>query len=84
MSLQTLNEKCYTCGKDSHFSVLLARTLGRVYLPNQHVREEDEHQHPGYGEVNFCNNCMRTIEDSLRATILYIQKENNITPPIEP
>jgi len=84
MALVTINDKCYTCGKNSNFSILLARTNGRIYLPNQAVRREAQDYGDGYGEISFCKDCMRAIEDSLRATILYLQTENNITPPTEP
>ncbi len=78
-----LKEKCYSCGKAGNYSVLLARTGGRIYLPNQAVRAGNP-AHPGYSEVVFCASCMRTIEDALRATILYLQTENGITPPSKP
>jgi hypothetical protein len=84
MAPPKLKEKCYACGKDSNYSILLAITGGRIYLPNQAVRAEGTPRHPGYGEVAFCASCMRTIEDNLRATILYIQSENEIPSPSEP
>jgi hypothetical protein len=69
-------EKCYSCGKPGKYTVMLAITGDRVYLPNQIVRE-CEPPHPGYGPESFCPTCMRAIEDSLRATILYLRSENN-------
>lgn len=84
MASPALKEKCYTCGGDhENFTIMLAITNGRVYLPNQSVRDSTAPKHPGYGEVAFCSSCMRKIEDSLRATILYLQSENEFTPPTE-
>ena len=84
MAPPKLKAKCYSSGKNSNYSIMLATSGGRIYLPNQALRSEDSPRHPGYGEVAFCAPCMRTIEDNLRATILYLQSENEIPPPSEP
>ena len=74
--------RCRTCSKTAKYSVLLASSPHdnssddpsvRYYLPNQLAREEKHFQ-----EVLFCHPCMRTIEDNLRATILYLQIENGL------
>ena len=83
MAFPTLNAPCFACGKEGNFSILLARTEGRIYLPNQAVRRK-EPPHPGYGEVAFCASCMRKIEDSVRTTIAKLQAEHEVTPPTVP
>lgn len=73
---------CVACGATARFSILLASQSGdrsgaipatRYYLPNQMVREAGAHN-----EVWFCLDCMRALEDSFRATILYLQSENGL------
>ena len=81
MASPALKEKCYTCGNQANYTIMLAITGERVYLPNQAVRNATNLKHPGYGEVAFCSSCMRKIEDSLRAAILYLKSENEATPP---
>lgn len=81
MASPALKKKCYTCGDQANFTIMLAITDRRIYLPNQAVRDSTSPKHSGYGEVAFCSSCMRKIEDSLRATILYLQSENEVTPP---
>lgn len=71
--------KCLCCNNEGTSQILLAEGSNddvfeepRWYIPNQTVRE--------YGvefikEVWFCHPCMRAIEDSLRATIMYLERE---------
>ncbi len=75
-------EFCICCGKTGKYSIELAegsqasRLLAtpRYYLPNQHARNP---KFPNVIEkIHFCTKCMRSIEDALRATILYLQAEN--------
>lgn len=78
-----LDAPCYACGAAGNYSVLLAQTHGRLHLPNQIVRGSVP-PHPGYGEVTFCADCMRAVEDALRATVLYLQTEHQVVPPTDP
>jgi hypothetical protein len=78
-----MSEFCVGCGTPSKYSIHLALgiqadrlvALPRYYLPNQHAR--GPHAPPVIEEVHFCVECMRTVEDNLRATILYLQAEND-------
>ena len=82
--------RCLGCGKEAKYSILLAsgphgssNPTPRWYIPNQAVREADQ-QHEGFPsatEVWFCHSCMRKIEDNFRATLLYLQTENNLITP---
>jgi hypothetical protein len=74
---------CICCGKSSKHSVRLAEgfqandlvALPRYYLPNIGARDPD---FPAdLKEVYFCVPCMRRVEDAVRATILYLQAEND-------
>jgi len=73
---------CICCGQRSEYSIQLAvgtqanrlLAMPRYYLPNQHARNPEFP--PTVDEINFCKKCMRSVEDSLRATILYLQAEN--------
>lgn len=74
-------DPCVCCGKAAAYSIILAvgpnnapNKLPRFYLPNQHVRNPPVGPSPGE-EVAFCQACMRTVEDNLRATMLYLQSE---------
>jgi hypothetical protein len=76
-------EFCICCGKTAKYSVQLAVgahakrlvALPRYYLPNQHARNPD---FPSVvDQIYFCKKCMRSVEDTLRATILYLQAEND-------
>ena len=76
-------EFCICCGKPGQYSIQLAvgtqanRLLAtpRHYLPNQHARDP---KFPAIVEdIHFCSDCMRPVEDALRATILYLQAEND-------
>jgi hypothetical protein len=76
---------CVCCGEPGKFSIILAVgpnnkpvDIDRYYIPNENVRE-----HIGTGMdvsqvVPFCADCMRRVEDNLRATIIYIQSENDL------
>lgn len=73
-------EACTGCGAEGRYSILLSVTPNedgstpthRFYLPNQNVRSSGNHQ-----EVWFCPECMRFVEDSFRASVLYLQAEND-------
>jgi hypothetical protein len=79
-----MQEFCICCSKPSQYSIVLAegpqanRLLAtpRYYLPNQHARN------PSFPdvtkEIHFCAECMRRVEDAVRATILYLQAENDL------
>jgi hypothetical protein len=78
-----MQEFCICCGKPSKYSVQLAEgsqakrllAVPRYYLPNQHARNP---KFPAtMEEIHFCKKCMRSVEDALRATILYLQAEND-------
>jgi hypothetical protein len=76
-------EFCVCCSKPSEYSILMAvgaqaeRLIAqpRYYLPNQHARNPAFPQ--VVEEVHFCADCMRAVEDAVRATILYRQAEND-------
>lgn len=75
--MKELVGKCYSCGNPGKYNIMLAVTGDRLYLPNQIVRES-EPPHPGYGPHSFCQACMRAIEDSIRATVLYLKSESKL------
>jgi hypothetical protein len=74
---------CTCCGKAGEYTIQLAvgpqanrlLALPRFYIPNQHARNPEFP--PVVEEIYFCAECMRSVEDSLRATILYLQAEND-------
>jgi hypothetical protein len=78
-----MNEFCIGCGKPSKYRIQLAEGLQanrllaipRYYIPNQHARDPKFPE--TVEEVHFCKKCMRSVEDALRATILYLQAEND-------
>jgi hypothetical protein len=78
-----MSEFCICCGKPSKYSINLAVgsqadrlvALPRYYLPNQHARNPEFPQ--VIEDVHFCEDCMRPVEDAVRATILYLQAEND-------
>jgi hypothetical protein len=76
MVAPVLDKSCYACGGKGNYSVMLAFTGERIYIPNQIVRSSRP-PHPGYEETVFCARCMRKIEDNVRATIMYLQSESN-------
>lgn len=77
---------CICCNQEALSSILLAlghsgsqkNKTPRWYLPNQVVRNKSL---DNIQEVWFCEKCMREVEDSVRARILYLQTENNILAP---
>jgi hypothetical protein len=85
--------KCIGCGQPGKFSIIVAAgpnnnpvEVERLYIPNETVRE-----HIGTGmdvsrEAPFCAKCMRAVEDNFRATIMYLQSENNLLAiaPVNP
>ena len=78
-----MTEFCVCCGKPSEYSIHLAVgphaerliALPRYYLPNQHARNPEFPQ--VVEEIDFCKECMRAVEDAVRARILYRQAEND-------
>jgi hypothetical protein len=78
-----MSEFCICCGQPSKYSIQMAvgpqanRLLAtpRYYLPNQHARDPDFP--PVVDNIHFCATCMRSVEDAVRATILYLQAEND-------
>jgi hypothetical protein len=75
--------QCICYGKPSKYSIQLAEgpqandlvALPRYYLPNNGARDPS---HPAdLKEIHFCAECMRPVEDAVRATILYLQAEND-------
>lgn len=78
-----MRDFCICCSKPSTFSIILAEgsqakrllAMPRYYLPNQHARNPE---FPDVKkEIHFCAECMRRVEDAVRATILYLQAEND-------
>jgi hypothetical protein len=78
---------CVCCGKDGVFSIQLAYgpegsadlDLARFYLPNQGFRDPDGPPPEAQKQIKetwFCAECMRAVEDAVRATILYRQAES--------
>ncbi len=78
-----MQEFCICCGKPSLYSIELAIgphaerlvALPRYYLPNQHARDPKFPR--TIEEVHFCRDCMRSVEDAVRSTIMYLQSEND-------
>jgi hypothetical protein len=78
-----MQEFCICCGKTSKYSIHLAVgshakrlvAIPRYYLPNQHARNPKFP--PVVDEIHFCRKCMRSVEDAVRSTILYLQAEND-------
>ena len=67
---QEPKQSCHCCGGKAGYSILLAGEAGHFYLPNQTFRE-----HELGSEVWFCQWCMRRLDDSFRATVLYLRSE---------
>jgi hypothetical protein len=77
-----MDRKCEACGLPARYNILLAKSIHnqdgpmaempRYYLPNESARSHGEME-----EVHFCADCMRKLEDALRATILGIQADND-------
>lgn len=78
MTFQKNGKRCYCCRMPAEISVSLVDQDGRIYIPNQMVRERG---HPRMQDIWFCRPCMRTIEDSLRATIQYQITEARVGIP---
>lgn len=78
--------KCKSCKKPAKYSILLSACFSdpneeknpRFYIPNQNVREEHTKKGGLINEVWFCHDCMRILEDNFRATLLYLQVENEL------
>lgn len=68
MTFQKNGDLCYCCNAVAASSIMLVDQDGRIYIPNQMVRERG---HACLQEIWFCKGCMRAIEDALRATIQY-------------
>jgi len=76
---------CVGCGKPEQYNILLATgfdpqqpDMQRFYIPNEFVREEQGKDHDPTEQVSFCRECMRAVEDALRASILYLRAENGL------
>ena len=74
---------CVGCGEKGRYTIELAvgpdgkNDDARYYIPNDFVRESSmDNVHL----VPFCRDCMRQIEDNFRATIRYLQHENEVSP----
>jgi hypothetical protein len=72
---------CLCCGSDGEYSIILGVApegdgRHRYYIPNQSVRAKIGKPKDVSQEIWFCPTCMRAVEDSMRATILYLQVEN--------
>lgn len=52
--------------------------MDRYYIPNRSNRETIGSGMENSEEVPFCTDCMRKVEDGLRATILGLQMENQL------
>lgn len=70
---------CTGCGEKARVSIQLSvdaneDNSARYYLPSYFVRHVVPDLHH-VQEVSFCAECMRTLEDNLRATILGLQHE---------
>ena len=73
---------CICCGDEAERSVRLftgpqdpkgpLSAISRYYIPSQSAQGPRDAE-----EAWFCRECMRQVEDNLRATILYIQAENS-------
>jgi hypothetical protein len=75
---------CTCCGKDAEILTieLAVGSYGelidsaRYYFPSDSNRKNEYGRH-NILEVPFCRRCMRILEDTFRASILYLQKEHN-------
>ena len=77
--------ECICCGKQGKYSILLATgpnmkpvDVDRIYIPNDGFREMPGMAMGGDEETPFCAECMRKVEDNLRATIMYLQSEHGL------
>lgn len=63
--------KCECCDRSARFSIIVADTDGRLYIPNQGVRRQREQRthFDNTRELWLCLGCMRDVEDSFRQTI---------------
>lgn len=60
--------RCVCCGEPGGLAVILAETLGAVYLPNQFARTTGL-PFNNLKEVWFCKPCMGIIESGINANI---------------
>lgn len=78
-------QRCVCCGKEATLSVQLSEGLNmppvmvtRYYLSTDRLREQSQSMPDAVTEVPFCQPCLERLEDSVRATILYLQTQNGV------
>jgi hypothetical protein len=71
--------RCVCCGEGSEFSVILAKGLGTVYLPNQKARTMGL-PFNNLKEVWFCKQCIGIIERGINATITRLRDKSGQPP----
>ncbi len=78
-------QPCVCCGKKATLSVQLSEGLymppvmvTRYYLSTDRLREQSQSMPDAVTEVPFCQPCLERVEDSVRATILYLQTQNGV------
>jgi ribosomal protein L28 len=81
-------EKCVCCNKKAKINIELVNdthrgtnVTPRWYIPNQVARTITDGIRSRIEKVWFCSDCIRKVEDNLRATITYLQIENDILLP---
>lgn len=62
----TTPKVCFTCGNPGDYSILLAGSNERWYLPNQYARDQESMP---LTEIWFCHSCMRKLEDKFRGAL---------------
>lgn len=78
-------QRCVCCGKEATLSVQLSEGLNRppmmvtrYYLATDKLRAQSQSMPDAVTEVAFCQPCLDRVEDSVRATILYLQTQNGV------
>lgn len=76
---------CICCGNVTALSVQLSEGLNRppamvtrYYLSTDRLRKQSDIVPDAVREVPLCQRCLDRIDDSIRATILYLQAENGV------
>lgn len=76
---------CICCGNVTELSVQLSEGLNRppvmvtrYYLSTDRLRKQSDIVPDTVREIPFCQRCLDRIDDSMRATILYLQAENGV------
>lgn len=79
------SHRCVCCGKEATLSVQLSEGLNmppvsvtRYYLATDRLRKQSQSMPNAVVDVPFCQRCLDRVEDSLRATILYLQTQNRV------